>query len=58
MEPPPLDQVKPQLSQYLLQQNVMKHLDALKASAKIEVVGAPVPAPAPAPAAPASPAAK
>jgi peptidyl-prolyl cis-trans isomerase C len=54
VEPPPLDQVKPQLSQYLLQQNVMKHLDALKASAKIEVVGAP----ASAPEAPATPAAK
>jgi peptidyl-prolyl cis-trans isomerase C len=54
VEPPPLDQVKPQLSQYLLQQNVMKHLDALKAGAKIEVIGAP----ASAPAAPASPAAK
>jgi peptidyl-prolyl cis-trans isomerase C len=54
IEPPPIDEVKPQLSQYVQQQNVMKHLDALKANAKIEVVGAA----ASAPAAPASPAAK
>ena len=32
--------VKPQLSQQLQQQNVMKQLDALKAQAKIEVVDA------------------
>ncbi len=48
IEPPPLDQVKPQLSQQLQQQNVKKHFEALKAAAKIEVVGA---ASAPAPAA-------
>jgi peptidyl-prolyl cis-trans isomerase C len=54
IEPPPLDEVKPQLSQQLQQQNVMKQLDALKAQAKIEVVGASAPAPsASAPAAPA-----
>jgi peptidyl-prolyl cis-trans isomerase C len=40
VEAPPLEQVKPQLSQQLQQQNVKKHLDALKAAAKIEVVGA------------------
>ena len=47
IEPPTLEQVKPQLSQQLQQQNVKKHLDALKAAAKIEVAGAasaPVPA--------------
>jgi peptidyl-prolyl cis-trans isomerase C len=54
IEPPPIDEVKPQLSQYLQQQNVMKHLDALKANAKIEVVGASTAAPA----APATPPAK
>jgi peptidyl-prolyl cis-trans isomerase C len=53
IEPPPLDEVKPQLSQQLQQQNVMKQLDALKAQAKIEVVGASASTPAaPAPAAP------
>jgi peptidyl-prolyl cis-trans isomerase C len=40
IEPPPLEQVKPQLSQQLQQQNVKKHFEALKAAAKIEVVGA------------------
>ncbi|MGL6113099.1 MAG: peptidylprolyl isomerase, partial [Rubrivivax sp.] len=40
IEPPALDDVKPQLSQQLQQQNVKKHLDALKAAAKIDVVGA------------------
>jgi peptidyl-prolyl cis-trans isomerase C len=54
IEPPPLDEVRPQLSQRLQQQNVMKQLDALKAQAKIEVVGATASAPAaPAPSAPA-----
>jgi hypothetical protein len=48
--------VKPQLSQHLMQQNVMKNVEALKAKAKIEVVGAAAPAPA-APAAAAAPAA-
>jgi peptidyl-prolyl cis-trans isomerase C len=51
---PPLEEVKPQLSQQLQQQAVKKHIDALKAAAKIEVVGAAASAPAPA----ASPAAK
>jgi peptidyl-prolyl cis-trans isomerase C len=41
---PPLDAVKPQLSQQLQQQNVRKQIDALKAQAKIEVVGAAAPA--------------
>ncbi len=63
IEPPPLDEVKAQLGQHLMQQNVMKNVEALKAKAKIEVVGAAAPAPAaPAaagtPAAPAAPAAK
>ena len=40
IEAPPLEEVKPQLSQQLQQQNVMKQLDALKAQAKIEVVDA------------------
>jgi peptidyl-prolyl cis-trans isomerase C len=62
IEPPPLEEVKPQLSQHLMQQNVMKNVEALKAKAKIEVVGAAAPAPAtpaaaPAPAAPTAPAA-
>jgi peptidyl-prolyl cis-trans isomerase C len=59
IEAPPLDDVKPQLSQQLQQQNVMKQVDALKAKAKIEVAGAPAATPAAtvAPAAPATPAA-
>jgi len=52
IEAPPLDEVKPQLTQQLQQQNVKKQLDALKAGAKIEMVGASTPA-APAAAAPA-----
>jgi len=51
IQAPPLEQVKPQLSQELQQQEVMKQMDALKAKAKIEVVAAPASAP-PAPAAP------
>ena len=51
IEAPPLEEVKPQLSQQLQQQSVKKQLDALKAAAKIEVVGA-------APAAPDAPATK
>jgi peptidyl-prolyl cis-trans isomerase C len=64
VEAPPLEQVKPQLTQQLQQQNVKKQLDALKAGAKIEIVGAAAPAapaapaPAPAPTAPAAPPAK
>jgi peptidyl-prolyl cis-trans isomerase C len=40
IEPPALEQVKPQLSQQLQQQNVKKHFEALKAAAKIEVIAA------------------
>jgi peptidyl-prolyl cis-trans isomerase C len=44
IEAPPLEEVKPQLTQQLQQQNVKKQLDALKAGAKIEIVGAGAPA--------------
>jgi len=48
VEAPPLDDVKPQLSQQIQQQAVMKQIDELKAKAKIEVAGAPASAmPAP-----------
>jgi peptidyl-prolyl cis-trans isomerase C len=43
-EAPPLEEVKPQISQQLQQQNVKKQLDAIKASAKIEVAGVAAPA--------------
>ena len=46
IEAPPLEEVKPQLTQQLQQQNVKKQLDALKAGAKIEIVGAGAPPPA------------
>ena len=46
VEAPPMEAVKPQLSQQLMQQNVKKQLDTLKAAAKVEVVGAPASAPA------------
>ena len=55
IEAPPMEEVKPQLSQQLQQQNVMKEVDALKAKAKIEVVAA---GPAATPSAPASAPAK
>ena len=58
IEAPPLEEVKPQLTQQLQQQNLKKQLDALKAGAKIEVTGASAPAPIPAPAAPAAAPAK
>ncbi|MBC7992723.1 MAG: peptidylprolyl isomerase [Rhizobacter sp.] len=48
IEAPPIDSLKPQLSQQLQQTNVRKQLDALKAAAKIDVVGAAASAPAPA----------
>jgi len=52
IEAPPLEDVKPQLSQQLQQQNMMKELEALKTKAKIEVAEASAPAPsAPAPSA-------
>jgi len=47
IEAPPLDEVKPQVTQQLQEQNLKKQLDALRAKAKIEVVAAPAPAPAP-----------
>jgi len=53
IEAPPLEEVKPQLVQQLQQQNLKKQLDALKAGAKIEVVGASAPATAAPAAAPA-----
>ena len=48
VEVPPLEAVKPQLSQQVQQQNVKKQLDSLKAAAKIEMAGAAASAPAPA----------
>jgi peptidyl-prolyl cis-trans isomerase C len=42
--PPPMEAVKPQLSQQLLQQSVKKKLDELKAAAKIELTAAAAPA--------------
>jgi len=56
IEAPPLDEVKPQLTQQLQQQNVMKQVDALKAKAKIDIVGAPAPVAAAPAASPATPA--
>lgn len=44
---PPLEQIKPQLTQQLQQQNMKKYFDDLKAKAKIEIVQAAAPAPAP-----------
>jgi peptidyl-prolyl cis-trans isomerase C len=62
IQAPPMEEVKPQLSQQLQQQNLMKQLEELKAKAKIEVaaVSASTPSPpsAPSPSAPAAPAAK
>ena len=53
IEAPPLEDVKPQLSQQLQQRNVMKEVEALKSRAKIEVADASAPAEsAPAPSAP------
>ena len=43
-EAPPLDAVKPQISQQLMQQNIRKQVDALKAAAKIELAAASAPA--------------
>ncbi len=58
-EAPPLEAVKAQMSQQLLQQNVKKQIDALKAAAKIELAAAPaVAAPAASAAASAASAAK
>jgi len=41
VQAPPIEAVKPQLSQQLQQQGVRKQLDTLKAAAKIEVAAAP-----------------
>ena len=49
IEAPPIDEVKEQLTQQIQQQNVKKQLEALKATAKIEVAGADSSAAAPAP---------
>ena len=43
IEAPPLEEVKPQLSQQLQQQDLKKQFDSLKAKAKIEVAGARLP---------------
>jgi peptidyl-prolyl cis-trans isomerase C len=53
IEAPPLEEVKPQIAQQLQQQNLRKQLDALKASAKVEVIGAAAPVPTAPAAAPA-----
>jgi hypothetical protein len=42
-----MEEVKPQVSQRLQQQNWQKHVEALKATAKIDVVGGSASAPAP-----------
>ena len=52
---PPLEQVKPALTQQLQQQNLKKLFDEMKAKAKIEIAQAPAPAPAPPPAQAAKP---
>ena len=57
VEAPSLDDVKPQLTQQVQQQNLRKQLDALKAGAKIEMAAAPAAPAAATPAAPAAPAA-
>jgi peptidyl-prolyl cis-trans isomerase C len=51
IQAPPLEEVKPQLSQQLQQQEMIKQMDVLKAQAKIEMPVAPT-APPPAAAAP------
>jgi len=59
VEAPPLEQVKPNLTQQLQQQNLKKQLDDLKSKAKIEIVAAaPTPAAAAAPASAAAPGGK
>ncbi len=57
VEAPAFEQVKPNLTQQLQQQNLKKQLDDLKSKAKIEIVAAPAPAPATAAATPAASAA-
>jgi peptidyl-prolyl cis-trans isomerase C len=51
IEPPPFDQVKSMLSTQVQQQNLVKQLESLKSSAKIEIAAGATP-PAAAPAAP------
>ncbi len=51
IEPMPLEAVQGQLSQQIMQQNIRKQVDALKAAAKVEMVAAAASAPATAPAA-------
>jgi peptidyl-prolyl cis-trans isomerase C len=46
VEAPPMEAVKPQITQQLQQQNWKKQVEALKAAAKIEVAGASASAPA------------
>jgi peptidyl-prolyl cis-trans isomerase C len=58
IEAPPLDQVKPNLTQQLQQQNLKKQLDDLKSKAKIEIVAAPAASATAAPAASAASGAK
>ena len=57
VEAPSLDDVKPQLTQQVQQQNLRKQLDSLKASAKIEMAAAPAAPAAPAPSATPAPSA-
>jgi peptidyl-prolyl cis-trans isomerase C len=45
IEAPPLDEVKPMLSQQIQQQDWDKQLEAFKAKSKVEIVGASAPAP-------------
>lgn len=51
IEAPPFEEVKPHLAQQVQQQNLKKHLDDLKAKARIEPAAAPAVAPVPATAA-------
>ena len=44
IEAPPFDEVKPNLAPQVQQQALKKHLDDLKAKARIEIVAAPAPA--------------
>lgn len=41
IQPPPFDAIKSQLTQQVQEQKLRKHLDELKAKAKIEIAGAP-----------------
>lgn len=48
IQPPPFNEVRPQLAQQAQGQKLQKQLDELKAKAKIDITAAPAPAPAPA----------